>query len=82
MTLPPCASRRHWPLSKNIVARLEGGSVELEESIKIYERGESLRKHCEAKLREAEARIEKITLDPKGNPTGRAPLMSSEFTTA
>jgi len=59
---------------EEIVARLEGGRVDLEESIKIYERGELLRKHCEAKLREAEARIEKITLDPKGNATGRAPL--------
>lgn len=59
---------------EEIVARLEGGRVELEESIRIYERGEALRKHCEAKLREAEARIEKITLDGKGNPTGRVPL--------
>ena len=53
-----------------IVAKLEGGKVELEESIKIYERGEALRKHCEAKLAEAEARIEKITLSPQGKPTG------------
>ncbi len=59
---------------EEIVARLEGGKVDLEESIRIYERGEALRKHCESKLREAEARIEKITLDPKGNPTGRVPL--------
>ena len=59
---------------EEIVARLEGGKVDLEESIKIYERGEALRKHCEAKLKEAEARIEKITLDPAGKPTGRAPL--------
>ena len=53
-----------------IVAKLEGGKVDLEESIKIYERGEALRKHCEAKLAEAEARIEKITLSPQGKPTG------------
>ena len=59
---------------EEIVARLEGGRVDLEESIKIYERGEALRKHCESKLREAEARIEKITLDGKGNPVGRTPL--------
>ena len=59
---------------EDIVARLEAGKVDLEESIKIYERGESLRKHCEAKLKEAEARIEKITLDPAGKPTGTAPL--------
>lgn len=59
---------------EEIVARLEGGKVDLAESIKIYERGEALRKHCEAKLAEAEARIEKITLDPSGKPKGTAPL--------
>jgi exodeoxyribonuclease VII small subunit len=59
---------------EDIVARLEAGKVDLEESIKIYERGEALRKHCEAKLKEAEARIEKITLDPAGKPTGTMPL--------
>jgi exodeoxyribonuclease VII small subunit len=59
---------------EDIVARLEAGKVELEESIKMYERGEALRKHCETKLKEAEARIEKITLDPAGKPTGTAPL--------
>ena len=55
---------------ETIVAKLESGKVELEESIKIYERGEALRKHCETKLAEAEARIEKITLSPQGKPTG------------
>ena len=55
---------------ETIVAKLESGKVDLEESIKIYERGEALRKHCEAKLAEAEARIEKITLSPHGKPTG------------
>ena len=55
---------------EQIVARLEGGRVDLEDSIKIYERGEALRKHCDAKLAEAEARIEKITLSPQGKPTG------------
>jgi exodeoxyribonuclease VII small subunit len=59
---------------EDIVSRLEAGKVDLEESIKIYERGEALRKHCEAKLKEAEARIEKITLDPSGKPTGVTPL--------
>jgi exodeoxyribonuclease VII small subunit len=59
---------------EDIVARLEAGKVDLEESIKIYERGEALRKHCETKLKEAEARIEKITLDPAGKPTGTQPL--------
>ena len=59
---------------EEIVARLESGKVDLEDSIRIYERGEALRKHCEAKLKEAEARIEKITLSPAGKPTGTTPL--------
>lgn len=59
---------------EDIVARLEAGKVDLEESIKIYERGEALRAHCEMKLKQAEARIEKITLDPSGKPKGTAPL--------
>jgi exodeoxyribonuclease VII small subunit len=59
---------------EDIVARLEAGKVDLEESIKIYERGEALRAHCEKKLKEAEARIEKITLDPSGKPKGTTSL--------
>ncbi len=59
---------------EDIVARLEGGKVDLEDSIKLYERGEALKKHCEKKLAEAEARIEKITLDPSGKPKGTVPL--------
>ena len=55
---------------ETIVAKLESGKVDLEESIRIYERGEALRKHCESKLAEAEARIEKITLSPQGKPAG------------
>ena len=55
---------------EDIVGQLERGSVPLEQSIKIYERGEALKKHCEALLRNAEMRIEKITLSPDGTPTG------------
>ncbi len=59
---------------EDIVSRLEGGKVDLEDSIKLYEKGEALKKHCESKLKEAEARIEKITLDPQGKPKGLEPL--------
>ncbi len=45
---------------EQIVDQLERGSVPLEESINIYERGEWLKKRCEALLANAEARIEKI----------------------
>lgn len=58
---------------EGIVRRLEEGQVELEESIKIYERGEALKAHCEALLKEAETRIEKISLK-NGAPDGTEPL--------
>ena len=59
---------------ESIVKRLEEGKVPLEESVAIYERGEVLKKRCEELLRQAEARVEKITLDNAGKPTGSEPL--------
>jgi len=59
---------------EQIVKRLERGEVPLEESITIYERGEALKKHCEALLNAAENRIEKIRLDRAGKPQGTEPL--------
>jgi len=47
--------------------------VPLEESVAIYERGEVLKARCEELLRQAEARVEKITLDASGKPTGTDP---------
>ena len=59
---------------ESIVKRLEDGKVPLEESVAIYERGEALKRRCEDLLRQAEARVQKITLDATGNPTGTEPL--------
>ena len=59
---------------EEIVNRLESGKADLEQSIEIYERGEALKKHCEKLLKDAEARIEKITLKPDGTPSGTEPL--------
>ena len=59
---------------EEIVAKLEKGDVELEESIAIYERGEALRNHCDALLKKAEAKVEKITLGADGKPAGTEPL--------
>ncbi len=53
---------------EQIVQQLEKGQVGLEDSITTYERGTALKAHCEAKLRDAEARIEKIVITP-GGPT-------------
>ena len=57
-----------------IVGRLERGDVELEESIAIYERGEQLRDHCDRLLRQAEAKVEKLTIGADGRPRGTEPL--------
>lgn len=59
---------------EGIVEKLESGKVDLAQSITIYERGEALKKHCERLLKDAEARIEKITLKPDGTPAGIEPL--------
>ncbi len=45
---------------EGIVARLEQGQVDLEDSIVLYERGQALKAHCESKLKAAESRLEKI----------------------
>ncbi|WP_429807709.1 exodeoxyribonuclease VII small subunit [Ensifer sp. B1-9] len=59
---------------ERIVSALERGDVALDKSIEIYERGEALKKHCEALLKAAEDRIEKIRLDRAGKPQGVEPL--------
>lgn len=51
---------------EDIVRKLETGNAPLDQSIKIYERGTSLRKHCEKLLKEAQTKIEKITLSKGG----------------
>lgn len=58
---------------EGIVGKLESGQAPLAESIAIYERGEALKAHCEALLKQAEMRIEKITLR-NGQATGTEPL--------
>ena len=57
-----------------IVGRLERGDVELEESIAIYERGDALKVHCDRLLKQAEAKVERLTFGPDGVPKGSEPL--------
>lgn len=51
---------------EDIVHRLESGEVKLDNAIDAYTRGAQLKKHCQAKLKEAQARIDKIVLGPDG----------------
>ncbi len=50
-----------------IVLRLESGQVDLEESIAIYERGSQLKAWCETKLKDAQAKVEKIVVAGDGS---------------
>jgi exodeoxyribonuclease VII small subunit len=54
---------------KEIVSTLESGEGKLDEAIDAYERGAKLKRHCEAKLREAQEKIEKISLGSDGDLT-------------
>lgn len=57
-----------------IVASLEQGKASLDSAITSYERGAALKQHCEAKLREAREKVERITLNAAGQPTGAQPM--------
>jgi exodeoxyribonuclease VII small subunit len=59
---------------EGIVDKLEKGAVSLEDSIALYERGEQLKERCDLLLKNAEMRIEKITLAADGKAKGIAPL--------
>ena len=59
---------------ERLVSRLEAGQVPLEESIRLYERGEELKRHCEAKLKAAEEKVARITLNEQGEPVGADPV--------
>lgn len=51
---------------EEIVRSLETGKARLEDAISAYERGARLKAHCEKKLKEAQAKVEKISLGADG----------------
>lgn len=51
---------------KDIVATLESGEGKLDQAIDAYQRGAALKRHCEEKLRDAQQKIEKISLTADG----------------
>ena len=59
---------------EEVVRRLESGDVPLDESIGLYERGEALRGHCQARLDAAQARIDKIVAGPDGKASAAVPF--------
>lgn len=61
---------------KSLVGSLESGESKLDQAIAAYERGALLKSHCETKLREAKAKIEKVNVGPDGAPAGTEPFDS------
>ena len=67
----PVLRGRPWLSSEQIVRALESGQQKLEDAITAYERGAALRRHCEAKLAEAEARVAAIVEHADGTLSTR-----------
>lgn len=59
---------------ERIVRQLESGQVKLDDAVGAYERGSRLRAHCEGLLKDARAKVEKITGAEGGAPTGTEPF--------
>ena len=59
---------------EDIVRTLEKGEAPLDQSIELYQEGDRLKRHCEARLKEAQARIEQITFGSDGQPAGVKPF--------
>jgi exodeoxyribonuclease VII small subunit len=55
---------------EQIVRSLELGTAPLDTSIELYQRGDQLKRHCEARLKAAQERIEQISIGPDGQPAG------------
>ena len=59
---------------EEIVRTLEKGEAPLDQSIELYQEGDRLRRHCEARLKDAQARIEQIAFGSDGKPAGLKPF--------
>jgi exodeoxyribonuclease VII small subunit len=72
-TLPPDIAALSFESAlaelEGIVKRLEAGNAKLDEAIGAYERGALLRRHCEARLREAQSRVDRIMVGTDGTPS-------------
>ena len=59
---------------EEIVRTLEKGEAPLDQSIELYQEGDRLKRHCEARLKAAQARIEQIAFGGDGKPSGVKPF--------
>ena len=61
---------------EQLVAKMEGGELSLDESLRSFERGIALYRNCQAALEQTEARV-RLLLDP-GHPESAQPFASDE----
>jgi exodeoxyribonuclease VII small subunit len=59
---------------EEIVRTLEKGEAPLDRSIDLYQEGDRLKRQCEARLKDAQARIEQIAFGSDGKPAGLKPF--------
>ena len=59
---------------EEIVRTLEKGEAPLDQSIELYQEGDRLKRQCEARLKDAQARIEQIAFGSDGRPAGLKPF--------
>src|ERR671933_553355 len=59
---------------EEIVRTLEKGEAPLDRSIELYQEGDRLKRHCEARLKDVQARIEQIAFGSDGKPAGLKPF--------
>ena len=59
---------------ERVVGQLESGQAPLDQSLALYERGEALRKHCDARLKDAELRVSRIIQGADGEAKGAEPF--------
>ncbi|USO02477.1 MAG: exodeoxyribonuclease VII small subunit [Alphaproteobacteria bacterium] len=52
---------------EEVARKLEAGNISLDESVKLFEEGSKLKKHCETLLKEAQLKVEKIIENPDGS---------------
>lgn len=52
---------------QTLVKSLERGDSKLDDAINAYQRGVDLKRHCEAKLREAQLKVDKIVQAADGS---------------
>ena len=62
---------------EEIVRLLERGEAPLDQSIELYQEGDRLRRHCEDRLKAAQARIDQIAFGADGKPVGVTPFDGS-----